>query len=97
MSLFLLMCLSFLSFRLLRMRICNAIKSNAAGVDEIPLSFIKSLLPVLFGTLTYVFDHIFTCSEFPSRQGASVVSLPIPKVAVLVKFSDYRPIIGLLV
>jgi hypothetical protein len=77
-----------------------SIKSNAAGVDEIPLSFIKSLLPVLLGTLTYVFDHIFTCSEFPARQRASVslwVSLPIPKVAVLVKFSDYRPIIGLLV
>jgi hypothetical protein len=98
MCLFLLMYLSFLSFRLLRMRICNSVmsKSNAAGVDEIPLSFIKSLLPVMLGTLTYVFNHIFTCSEFPARRGASVV-LPIPKVAVLVKFSDYRPIIGLLV
>jgi hypothetical protein len=70
--------------------VCNAvmfIKLNAAGVDEIPLGFIKSLLPVLLGTLTHVFNHIFTCSEFP----ASVV-LPIPKVVVLVKFSDYRPI-----
>jgi hypothetical protein len=44
-----------------------SIKSNAAGVDEIPLSFIKSLLPVLLGTLTHVFNHIFTCSEFPAR------------------------------
>jgi hypothetical protein len=68
-----------------------SIKSNAAGVDEIPLSFIKSLLPVLLSTLTHVFDQIFTCSEFPVRWEASVV-LPIPKAAVPVKFSDYRPI-----
>jgi hypothetical protein len=26
-----------------------------------PLSFIKSLLPVLLGVLTHVFNHIFTC------------------------------------
>jgi hypothetical protein len=58
---------------------------------EIPLSFIKSPSPVLLRTLTQVFNHIFTCSEFPARWGASVV-LPIPKVAVPVKFSDYRPI-----
>jgi hypothetical protein len=53
-----------------------SIKSNADGVDEIPLSFIKSLLPVLLGTLTHVFDHIFTCSELPARWGASVVLFP---------------------
>jgi hypothetical protein len=50
--------------------VCNcvmSIKSNAAGVDEIPLRFIKSLLPVLLGTLTHVFNHIFTSSEFPVR------------------------------
>jgi hypothetical protein len=58
---------------------------------EIPLSFIKSLSPVLLGTLTHVFNHILTCSEFPARWGASVV-LPIPKVAVPMKLSDYRPI-----
>jgi hypothetical protein len=43
--------------------VCNA------GVDEISLSFIKSLLPVLLGTMTHVFNHIFTCSEFPARWG----------------------------
>jgi hypothetical protein len=46
--------------------VCNAVmssKSNAAEVDEIPLSFIKSLMPVLLGTLTHFFNHIFTCSE----------------------------------
>jgi hypothetical protein len=39
-----------------------SIKSNAAGVDEIPWSFIKSLLPVLLGTLTPIsitFVHFY--------------------------------------
>jgi hypothetical protein len=49
-----------------------SIKSNAAGVDKIPLSFIKSLLPVLLDTLTRVFTHIFTCSEFPARWGGGL-------------------------
>jgi hypothetical protein len=68
---------------------CNAvmsIKSNDAGVG-----FIKSLFSVLLGTMTQVFNHIFTCSEFPAKWRASVV-LSIPKVAVPVKFLDYGPI-----
>jgi hypothetical protein len=73
-----------------------SIKSNTAGVNEISLSFIKSPLPVLLGTLTHVLNHISTYSEFPARWRASVL-LPIPKVAVPVKFSDYKPIISLLV
>jgi hypothetical protein len=43
--------------------VCNTvmpIQLSAAGVDEIPWSFIKSLLPALLGTLTHVFNHIFT-------------------------------------
>jgi hypothetical protein len=49
--------------------VCNAvmsIKSNF-GVDDVTLSFIKSILPVLLGTLTHVLNHIFTCLEFPVR------------------------------
>jgi hypothetical protein len=48
------------------------IKSNAAGVYEIPLSFIKSLLPVLLGTLTNVFNLIFPCLQFSTRRRASL-------------------------
>jgi hypothetical protein len=68
--------------------VCNAvlsIKSNPAGVDEIHLSFIKSLLPISMSTLINVSNHIFTCSEFPVRWRVSKV-LPIPKVTVPVKF-----------
>jgi hypothetical protein len=63
-----------------------SIKSN-----ENPLSFIKSFLPILLGTLTHVFNQIFFCSEFPARWRVSVM-LSIPKVAVPVKFLDYYPI-----
>jgi hypothetical protein len=63
------------------------------GVDGIPLSFIKLLLPVL----THFFNHIFVSSEFPEKWKASVV-LPIRKVPTSpAKFPDYRPIISLLV
>jgi hypothetical protein len=70
--------------------ICDAvmfIRSDAAGVDGIPLSFIKLLLPVL----TLIFNHIFVISEFPGKWKTSVV-MPIPKVSSPAKFSDYRPI-----
>jgi hypothetical protein len=63
------------------------IRSDAAGVDGIPLSFIKLLLPVLI----HIFNHIFVSSEFPGKWKTSVV-LPILKVSSLAKFSDYRPI-----
>jgi hypothetical protein len=42
-------------------KFCDAvmsIKSDAAGVDEIPLSFIKLLLQVVLSVLTHIFNHI---------------------------------------
>jgi hypothetical protein len=42
--------------------ICDPIKStrlDAAGVDGIPLSFIKLLLPAVLPVLTHIFNHIF--------------------------------------
>jgi hypothetical protein len=74
--------------------ICDAvmpIRSDAAGVDEIPLSFIKLLLPLVRPVLTHIFNHIFVSSEFPGKWKTSVV-WPIPKVSGPAKFFDYRPI-----
>jgi hypothetical protein len=74
--------------------ICDAVMSirlDAAGVDGIPLSFIKLLLPVTLPVLTHIFNHIFVSSEFPEKWKISVV-LPIPKVSSSAKFSNYRPI-----
>jgi hypothetical protein len=67
--------------------VCNSmfsINSDAAGVDEIPLSFIWSLFLILLATLTHVFNHIFICSEFSAMWRAPAV-LPISKVAVPVE------------
>jgi hypothetical protein len=74
--------------------ICDAvmsITSDAAGVDEIPLSFIKLLLPVVLPILSHIFNHIFVSFKFPGKWKTSVV-LPIPNVSSPAKFSDYRPI-----
>jgi hypothetical protein len=60
-----------------------SIRSDAA--DEMPLSFIKLLLPVL----SHILNHIFVSSEFSGRWKTSVV-LPISKVSHPAKFSDYR-------
>jgi len=68
-----------------------AIKSNAAGLDEVPLSFIKLILPIILSSLTHIFNHIFTCCTFPDRWKTSVV-LPVPKVSSPTVFSEFRPI-----
>jgi hypothetical protein len=68
-----------------------AVKLEASGLDGIPLSFVKMLLPVVLPALTHLFNFIFTCSEFPSRWKCAVV-LPIPKVSNPAGFSDFRPI-----
>jgi hypothetical protein len=39
----------------------RSIKSNAAGCDEVPLSIIKMILPVILPSITHIFNHIFTC------------------------------------
>jgi hypothetical protein len=74
--------------------ICDAvmsIRSDAAGVDGIPLSFIKLVLPVVLPVLTHIFNHIFVSSEFSGRWKTSLV-LPIPKISSPAKFSDYKTI-----
>jgi hypothetical protein len=61
----------------------SSIRLDAAGVDGIPMSFIKLLLPVVLPVLT----HIFVSSEFPGKWKTSAV-LPMPKVSSPAKFSD---------
>jgi hypothetical protein len=69
----------------------KSIDSDAAGIDEIPLCFIKLLLPVILPSLTSIFNHIFTCSEFPQRWKTSIV-IPVPKISNPSTLSDFRPI-----
>jgi hypothetical protein len=67
-----------------------SIKLNAVGVDEIPLSFIKSFLPVWLATVTHVFNHIFTCSDF--RHGlcddtdSEGIAVPLKNFQIIVLY-----------
>ncbi len=69
----------------------KSVKSNAAGFDEIPLSFIKLLIPIILPTLTHIFNYIFTCSTFPDRWKTSIV-IPVPKKINPTALTDFRPI-----
>jgi hypothetical protein len=66
-----------------------SIGSNAAGVVELPMSFVRVLLPVILSALTHIYNYIFTCSEF-LQQWKTL--LPIPKMANPSSFSDFKPI-----
>jgi hypothetical protein len=68
-----------------------AVKSDASGLDGVPLSFVKTLLSVVLPALTHLFHFLFTCSNFTSRWKCAVV-LPIPKISNPAGFSDFRPI-----
>lgn len=67
------------------------IKSNAVGYDEIPIKFIKMLLPFLLPYLLYIFNSVLTTSVYPSTWKIAKV-IPIPKVALPKSPKDLRPI-----
>uniref|UniRef100_T1DE06 Putative outcast ele5 orf1-h 1e-40-j 4 n=1 Tax=Psorophora albipes TaxID=869069 RepID=T1DE06_9DIPT len=69
----------------------KSIKSNAVGLDEIPLSFIKLLLPSILPAICYIFNLIITSSKFPEAWKAAKV-IPIKKKPNDVNLSNLRPI-----
>lgn len=67
------------------------VKSNAVGVDNIPLNFIKMLLPVILPVITHIFNYSLTSSIFPvSWKLADAV--PIPKKSSPSNLCDFRAI-----
>jgi hypothetical protein len=42
---------------------------KATGVDEIPMSFVRVLLPVILPALTHIYNYIFTCSAVEDLSG----------------------------
>jgi len=68
-----------------------SIKSNASGCDEVPLTIIKLLLPVILPILVHIYNYIFACSEYPQQWKTAIV-LPIPKVPSPTSLKDFRPI-----
>lgn len=74
--------------------VCNSInqlKSNAVGVDNISIKFIKLLQPNINLFITHIFNYILTSSYFPSLWKSAKV-LPIHKKSTTFQLKDYRPI-----
>ena len=69
----------------------NKIKSNAMGLDGIPLRFIKLLLQFLLPYITYIFNKILTSSQYPSAWKSAKV-VPVHKNTKSYETKDYRPI-----
>jgi hypothetical protein len=67
------------------------VKSNAVGLDEIPLRFIKLLLPIIMPILTHIFNSCLTFSEFPKIWKVGKI-IPIAKVPMPNTVDDFRPI-----
>lgn len=70
--------------------ICS-LKSNAIGLDDIPLKFIKIILPLLLPYLTHIFNYILTSSKFPTIWKLAKL-IPIGKKTSPTTPKDYRPI-----
>jgi Reverse transcriptase (RNA-dependent DNA polymerase) len=69
----------------------NQVKSNAIGLDGVPLRFLKIILTDILPILTHVFNSILTKSAFPKSWKVSKV-IPIAKIKNPVEMGDYRPI-----
>ena len=65
--------------------------SEAVGVDDIPVSFIKMTLPYTLPIVLHLFDPSLQQSYFPSTRKQSIIR-PIPKIASPLVPNDYRPI-----
>lgn len=73
------------------LRAVQSIKSNAVGADQIPIKFIKLLIPVILPILTHVLNFALTSSCFPSSWKIAHI-LPIPKTNSPKDLNDFRPI-----
>lgn len=69
----------------------NAIKSNALGLDGIPLKFVKLILPFIITPITHVFNTIIKSCKFPTVWKLSKV-IPIRKKPRKSDIHNLRPI-----
>ncbi|XP_053698799.1 uncharacterized protein LOC128745748 [Sabethes cyaneus] len=67
------------------------IKSNAVGMDDLPINFVKIILPLVVQHITYLFNMFIERSTFPdSWKHAKVI--PLKKKAHLNDITNLRPI-----
>ncbi|KXJ76100.1 hypothetical protein RP20_CCG010352 [Aedes albopictus] len=67
------------------------IQTNAAGSDNIPISFIKMMCPFILPLLCHLFNTIIETHTFPSLWKTAIVT-PIPKTSNPTTPKDFRPI-----
>lgn len=83
------------SFRSVRVfEIINAVhevKSNAVGLDDIPIKFIKCILPLLLGPLIHIFNSIIETSIYPKAWKMSKL-IPFRKKPNSASLENLRPI-----
>lgn len=68
-----------------------SINSNAVGTDEIPIKFLKIILPLALSLFNHLFNKILSTSIFPMGW-KTVRIIPIKKKSNLRSISNYRPI-----
>ena len=69
----------------------DSIKSNAVGLDGIPLKFLKIIYPFLCHQFEHLFNFIILTKKFPEGWKTSKV-IPIPKKSNSSSISNLRPI-----
>lgn len=69
----------------------SGIKSNSEGLDNIPIGFIKLLLPLISLVVTHIFNSVLTKSVFPNYWKVSKL-LRRHKHTCHHTLNDYRPI-----
>lgn len=68
-----------------------AVKSNAVGLDKIPLKFLKILSPVILPYLTHIMNFAITSAVFP-KVWKSAKTFPVHKKTNSYNLNDYRAI-----
>lgn len=69
----------------------NSVKSNAVGMDDIPIRFIKLILPEIIHKITFIFNMIILSSKFPRAWKMTKV-IPIRKKSRSLDLNNLRPI-----
>jgi hypothetical protein len=67
----------------------GSVKSNAVGLDGIPLKFIKLILPGIISPVAHIFNKTISSKTFPSAWKVS--KIPVAKVTDPCWLKDYRP------
>lgn len=68
-----------------------SVKSNAVGLDKIPLKFIKLMMPVILPIVTHIINFTITSSSCP-RIWKAAKTFPVHKKTRGVELDDFRAI-----